>query len=53
MPSYTVRCETCLHLSTYPTREVAAAQAEAHAKRHLDHEVTIEQEPDEEEPAPA
>lgn len=53
MTSYTVRCETCLLQNTYPTHEVAAAEAEAHAKRHLDHEVTIEQQPDEEEPASA
>jgi hypothetical protein len=53
MTSYTVHCETCLHRSTYPTHELATTQAEAHAKRHLDHEMTIEEEPDQEEPAPS
>ena len=53
MTNYTVSCDTCLHRSTYPTHEVATAHAEAHAKTHLDHSVTVEQEPDEEENAPA
>ena len=53
MANYTVSCDTCLHRSTHPTHEVATAEAEAHAKRHLDHSVTIEQEPDEEETAQA
>jgi len=53
MTNYTVSCETCLHRSTHPTPEGATAHAEAHAKTHLDHSVTVEQESDEEENAPA
>ena len=53
MTSYAVTCETCLHRSVYPTREAAIVQAEGHAMTHPDHSVTVEQEPNEEENAPA
>jgi len=53
MANYTVSCDTCLHRSTQPTQEGATAHAEAHAKTRLDHSVTVEQEPDDEENAPA
>jgi len=45
MTRYIVTCETCLHRSTYPTHEAATDQADEHARKHPDHTVTVEEEP--------
>ena len=48
MTTYIVDCETCLHRGTYPTREAAIAEAEAHAKARPDHTVNVTEEQDDE-----
>jgi hypothetical protein len=48
MATYIVDCETCLHRGTYPTREAAIAEAEAHAKARPDHTVNVTEEQDDE-----
>lgn len=52
MTSYTVTCETCLHQRTFPTREAATAEAEAHAQDRPDHTVIVRQDEEGEDAPP-